>query len=81
MIAAPLAVLGVGKIDRRKVLLTLTFILIVANILSTISTNFILFLVARIILGIAVGGFWAVSIAASNRLVPMEKAARASSCF
>ncbi|MGW9019020.1 MFS transporter [Priestia megaterium] len=79
MIAAPLAIIGVGRIDRRTVLLGLTFILIVSNILSTLATHFVLFLISRIILGIAVGGFWAISIAAANRLVPKEKAARASS--
>lgn len=79
MIAAPLAILVAGKIDRRTVLLALTLILIVANIVSTIATHFTVFLIARIILGVAVGGFWAISIAAANRLVSKENAARASS--
>jgi len=79
MIAAPLATIGIGKIDRRKILLLLTFILILSNALSVIANNFAVFMVARIILGIGVGGFWAISIAAATSLVPKEHAARASS--
>ncbi|WP_336865723.1 MFS transporter [Peribacillus frigoritolerans] len=78
MIAAPIATIGIGRIDRRKVLLALTLLLIGSNILSVVANNFILFMIARIILGIGVGAFWAISIAAAISLVPREKAARAS---
>ncbi|WP_210608404.1 MFS transporter [Priestia flexa] len=78
MVAAPLATIGIGRIDRRKVLLTLTLMLILSNILSVLATNFILFMIARIILGIGVGAFWAISIAAAISVVSKEKAARAS---
>lgn len=78
MIAAPLATIGIGKIDRRKVLLALTLLLIISNIMSVMANTFILFMISRIILGIGVGAFWAISIAAAISVVPREKAARAS---
>lgn len=78
MIAAPLATIGIGKIDRRKVLLVLTLLLIVSNILSVVATTFTLFMIARVILGVGVGAFWAISIASAISVVPQDKAARAS---
>lgn len=78
MIAAPLATIGIGRIDRRKVLLVLTLLLIVSNIISVVATTFTLFMIARVILGVGVGAFWAISIASAISLVPQDKAARAS---
>ncbi|WP_345816731.1 MFS transporter (plasmid) [Paraburkholderia sp. PREW-6R] len=78
-IAAPITALTVGRLDRRAVLLALTFLVIVSGVASTVATSFAVLLVARMILGIGVGGFWTVSITAATKLAGREKAHKASS--
>jgi predicted MFS family arabinose efflux permease len=76
-IAAPLIILAAGRLDRRIVLLALTGFLILSSALSAFAANFIVMLLARILLGINVGGFWAVALAAGTRLAPEGRTARA----
>ncbi|MFZ6646550.1 MFS transporter [Undibacterium sp. TJN25] len=78
-IAAPITAIAIGKIDRKRVLLGLTLLLIISSIMSWQAESFAVLLVARIILGIAIGGFWAISITAAAKLVPPEKVHAASS--
>ncbi|WP_217492812.1 MFS transporter [Bacillus sp. FJAT-27264] len=78
-VAAPLTTIVIGQLDRRIVLLVLTFMLIVSSVLSVFAPSFGVFIIARIILGLGVGGFWAIAVASAVRLVPQDKIARASS--
>ncbi|MGF6767920.1 putative MFS family arabinose efflux permease [Paraburkholderia sp. GAS199] len=78
-IAAPLTALLVGKIDRRLVLLALTALVILSGITSAVAPDFAVLVIARLILGIGVGGFWSISITAAARLVPEHQVAKASS--
>jgi DHA1 family purine ribonucleoside efflux pump-like MFS transporter len=78
-LAAPITAISIGKADRRLVLLGLTFLLIVSSIISAVAKSFEVLLIARVILGVGVGGFWAISITAAARLVPEEKVNTASS--
>jgi DHA1 family purine ribonucleoside efflux pump-like MFS transporter len=78
-IAAPVTAIAIGRIDRKLVLLGLTVLLIVSSVLSWTAGSFATLLIARIILGIGVGGFWAISITAAAKLVPPEKVHAASS--
>jgi predicted MFS family arabinose efflux permease len=78
-IAAPVTAIAIRKADRKLVLLVLTALLIVSSLLSWKAANFEVLLIARIVLGIAIGGFWAVSITAAAKLVPPEKVHAASS--
>jgi predicted MFS family arabinose efflux permease len=78
-IAAPVTAIAIGKVDRKRVLLGLTALLIISSVLSWTAGSFAMLLVARIILGIGVGGFWAISIAAAAKLVPPKKVHAASS--
>ncbi|MEU9380793.1 MFS transporter [Streptomyces sp. NPDC048279] len=77
-VAAPTATVLIRHLDRRTALLGLTGLLIVSAVLSALAHSFLLLIVARIILGIAVGGFWAISMTAAGRLVRPEKVATAS---
>ena len=70
MFAAVLIPISAKTLDRRSLLLILTLLMIVANLLTAFAPNFILLLVGRIILGVAVGGFWATAVALSGRLAP-----------
>ncbi|HXP02292.1 MAG TPA: MFS transporter [Luteibacter sp.] len=78
-LAAPATALLIGRTDRRLVLLGLTALLVVSSVLSWQAPNFATLLLARIILGVGVGGFWAISITAAAKLVPPERVHAASS--
>lgn len=56
--------------DRRHVLITLTGIMLVSLILIAAAPNFAMLMAARALLGITVGGFWALATATIMRLVP-----------
>ncbi|MYM92943.1 MFS transporter [Duganella vulcania] len=77
--AAILVTIGVGKTDRRYVIWGLTATLILSNLIVFVSPSFPLVLAGRALLGIGVGGFWAIGGALGNRLVPPASAARATS--
>jgi predicted MFS family arabinose efflux permease len=78
-LAAPAAAILIGRIDRRTVLLMLTGLQIVSAAIAALAPNFTVLLGARLLLGVAIGGFWAVAVAAAARLVPAEKVHLASS--
>ncbi|NYE26482.1 MFS transporter [Pigmentiphaga litoralis] len=59
-----------SRFDRRHVLLALTVVMLASLLLIASATNFAVFMAARALLGITVGGFWALSTATIMRLVP-----------
>ncbi|PYE20422.1 putative MFS family arabinose efflux permease [Paraburkholderia silvatlantica] len=75
---APGLMMFAGRMDRRKVFLLLTAMLLASNIVSALSTHFALMLVGRAMLGAALGGFWTLATAAAGRLVHTSDAARAT---
>jgi len=58
------------SMDRRYVLLGFSGLLIISNIVVALAPNFTLLLVGRVLLGIALGGFWGMAAATVMRLVP-----------
>ena len=68
--AAPLLPVAMKQLDRRYVLILLTFIIVIANTITAFSDNFTLLLLSRLVLGISIGGFWATAIALSGKLAP-----------
>ncbi|OCG16314.1 MFS transporter [Gilliamella sp. App6-5] len=68
-----------NKINRRLVLLTLSILLVSANILVAFTPNYIMLLMGRSILGICVGGFWSMASAVTLQLVPTKDLSRALS--
>ncbi|AOA59511.1 MFS transporter [Acinetobacter larvae] len=68
--AAPLLPVFIKNLDRRYLLIALTAVTILANLLTAWSESFALLLLSRLVLGIAIGGFWATAIALSGRLAP-----------
>lgn len=67
------------RLDRRRVLLGFSFLLILSNLLAAIAPSLPVLLGARLLLGVALGGFWAMSTAVVIRLVPAPLMARALS--
>lgn len=66
-------------IDRRVVLLCFSVLMIASNLLVAFSSSLIVLLVMRILLGIALGGFWSMAAAVAMRLVPPTLLPRALS--
>lgn len=58
-----------GRMNRRKVLISFTFLLVLSNLLVAVAPNMTMVLLARMLLGIALGGFWALAAATIMRLV------------
>ena len=76
-IAAPTMPLATRRLDRRVVMLALTLLLLVSNALAVAAHGLALLLAARVMLGVALGGFWSMAAALVLRLVPETLFARA----
>ncbi|MBD8634739.1 MFS transporter [Stenotrophomonas sp. CFBP 13725] len=67
------------RFDRRHVLLSFTVLMILSNLLVAVSNSLVTLLVMRVLLGIALGGFWSMAAAVAMRLVPADRVPRALS--
>lgn len=67
------------RVDRRHVLLAFSVLLIVSNLLVAFAPGLTFLLLGRVLLGIALGGFWTMSAAVAMRLVPEPLVPRALS--
>ncbi|MFE6195809.1 MFS transporter [Streptomyces sp. NPDC057838] len=76
--AAPLVPMVVGALDRRILLLGLMALMTVANLGSALAPNFAVLVGSRVLVGIAVGGFWAVAAGLAVRLVASADVPRAT---
>jgi predicted MFS family arabinose efflux permease len=77
-ISAPTVMIGAGKVNRRHLLILLAMLLVASNLISGMAPNLLTMLLGRGLLGVALGGFWAIAIAAAGRLVNRDKAAKAT---
>lgn len=78
-IAAPALAVMAGRIDRRTVIVALTIAIIASNIITALAPNFTIFLIGRLLLGMAVGGLWTFAVPVGRQLVPEASGARATS--
>lgn len=67
------------RLDRRHVLLAFSVLMIAANLLVAFAPHLAWLLVGRVLLGISLGGFWALSAATVMRLVSEHDVPRAMS--
>jgi predicted MFS family arabinose efflux permease len=77
-VASPLVIVGAGRLDRRLLILTLGALVVVSNGLAAIAPNFATVLLARVFLGITIGGFWAVVPSLGFRLAGPRDGTRAT---
>ena len=78
-VAAPSIPPLTRRVDRKGVLLALTVLLVLSNVLSATANSLAVLLAARVMLGVALGGFWSMAAALAMRLVPEHLFARAMS--
>lgn len=75
---APLS-FSAGRFDRRKLVVLLTATIFLSGVLTALAQTYWVLLVARALLGIALGGLWAMLTALALRLVPPASVPRAMS--
>lgn len=66
-----------SRFDRRHVLIALTGVMLASLLLIAAAPNFVVLMAARALLGITIGGFWALATATIMRLVPAESVPKA----
>lgn len=77
--AAPLTPVLTGRFDRRLVMWGLMALLCASNLLTVFAANLPTLLIARVLLGASLGGFWSMAAALAMRLVPPKALPRAMS--
>lgn len=78
-VAAPSIPLLTRRFDRRVVMIALTLLLLLSNAMAATASSLPVLLSARVLLGVALGGFWSMAAALAMRLVPDHLFARAMS--
>ncbi|MCC2613713.1 MFS transporter [Neorhizobium petrolearium] len=71
-VAAPTVALIIGRLDRKLINLALCALVIASNIAVAFTSDYFVLLAARMLLGVAIGGFFALAGATVVRLVTME---------
>lgn len=66
-------------LDRRTVLLGFSVLMIASNLLVALSSSMWVLMIMRVLLGVALGGFWCMAAAVAMRLVPASLLPRALS--
>jgi DHA1 family purine ribonucleoside efflux pump-like MFS transporter len=79
MIAGPGAALLFPRLDRRRLLIGLLVVALLSNLLTAVAPNYALVVVARLALGAAIAGTWAMALAVASHLVPANHLGRAMS--
>lgn len=77
MVASLLITSIARRTDRRHLMMFFSALLVVSNLIVAAAPGFTLLIIGRILLGVALGGFWAMSTAIVIRLVPPSKVPRA----
>jgi predicted MFS family arabinose efflux permease len=71
----------VGQLPRKTLLLWLTALMLISGPVIALAPNYPVYMAGRVLIGIAIGGFWSMSAAAAIRLVPPQDVARALAVF
>ncbi|MFF4185712.1 MFS transporter [Streptomyces sp. NPDC001691] len=77
-LTAPLLPALAGRADRRSLLVGLALLLALADLASALAPVFAVLLAARLLVGVCVGGIWAVAAGLGHRLVSARAVGRAT---
>lgn len=75
--SAPLLPVAVGWLNRRWLLIGLMALMTLASLLGAVADGFAMLLATRVLVGICIGGFWAIAGGLASRLVALEQVPRA----
>lgn len=78
-ISGLLTVIFLGNVPKKNLLLSSVLIMLISNVLSALSTDYSMLLVARVIGGVANGALWALVFVVAMLLVPKSKIGLATS--
>ncbi|MDR6860892.1 putative MFS family arabinose efflux permease [Variovorax guangxiensis] len=70
-----------GSMDRKALLLALTTLMAISGAMVALASSYPIYMVARALIGVVIGGFWSMSAATAMRLVPAPKVPRALAIF
>ncbi|HFZ8994347.1 TPA: MFS transporter [Citrobacter freundii] len=69
------------NMNRKHLLLGMTVLMAISGIIIALAPSFLVYLAGRMLIGIAIGGFWSLSAATAIRLVPSHQVPRALAIF
>lgn len=58
------------RMDRRHLMIILSVLAVASDLLVVVAPNYPVLLVARVLLGVSIGGFWSLAISLTSKLVP-----------
>ncbi|ATM78597.1 MFS transporter [Serratia fonticola] len=70
-----------GGLDRKTLLLSMTALMALSGAILALAPSYLIYMVGRALIGIAIGGFWSLSAATAFRLVPQHKVPSALAIF
>jgi predicted MFS family arabinose efflux permease len=70
-----------GSMNRKALLLLLTGLMCVSGLIVGLSSNYLVYMIGRALIGVVIGGFWSMSAAVAMRLVPSQSVPRALAIF
>lgn len=70
-----------GSMNRKTLLLLLTGLMCVSGLIVGLSSNYVVYMIGRALIGVVIGGFWSMSAAVAMRLVPSQSVPRALAIF
>lgn len=70
-----------GRMSRKTLLLWMTGLMFLSGPIIALAPNYITYMAGRVLIGVAIGGFWSMSAASAMRLVPAAQVSRALAIF
>lgn len=77
VVASLLVTTAAGRLNRKAVLVAMTAFMLLSLVLVAAAPNFAVLMIGRALLGICIGGFWALATAVIMRLVPESEVPKA----
>lgn len=77
LVVAPTIGLALPRLDRRTLLVLMAALAAISNLIVAIAPSLPLMLIARVLLGTALAGFWTMSITVAARIAGQERLGRA----
>jgi predicted MFS family arabinose efflux permease len=70
-----------GRWDRKWFLIAMTALMCVSSLIIAMAPHFSIYMAGRVLIGIAIGGFWSMSAATAMRLVDVSSVPKAMAVF